>query len=91
MTQINLISYLLEPVMNVDVMCPADYVGDVISTLTQKGGLVSSIESRPAYELIIAQAPLVNMFGYTTALRSQTQGRGTFAMEFSHFAQKEGK
>jgi len=81
---------LLEPVMNVDVMCPADYVGEVISSLTQRGGLVNSIDSRPAYELIIAQAPLVKMFGYTTALRSQTQGRGTFAMEFSHFAKKEG-
>ena len=81
---------LLEPVMNVDIMCPADYVGDVISSLTQRGGLVSSIESRPAFELVISQAPLVKMFGYTTALRSQTQGRGTFAMEFSHFAQKEG-
>lgn len=80
---------LLEPVMNVDIMCPADYVGDVISSLTQRGGLVSSIESRPAFELVISQAPLVKMFGYTTTLRSQTQGRGTFAMEFSHFAQKE--
>ncbi len=81
---------LLEPVMNVDIMCPADYVGDVISSLTQRGGLVSSIESRPAFEMVISQAPLVKMFGYTTTLRSQTQGRGTFAMEFSHFAQKEG-
>ena len=80
---------LLEPIMNVDVMCPADYVGDVISSLTQRGGIVSTIESRPAFELVISQAPLVKMFGYTTALRSQTQGRGTFAMEFSHFAQKE--
>ncbi len=80
---------LLEPVMNVDVMCPVDYVGDVISSLTQRGGLVSSIESRPSFELIISQAPLVKMFGYTTALRNQTKGRGTFAMEFSHFAQKE--
>ena len=81
---------LLEPVMNVDIMCPAEYVGDVISSLTQRGGLVNRIESRPAYEMVIAQAPLVKMFGYTTSLRSQTQGRGTFAMEFSHFAAKEG-
>lgn len=80
---------LLEPIMNVDIMCPPSYVGDVISSLTQRGGLVSSIESRPAFELVIAQAPLVKMFGYTTTLRSQTQGRGTFAMEFSHFAKKE--
>jgi elongation factor G len=80
---------LLEPIMNVDIMCPVDYVGDVISSLTKRGGLVSSIESRPAFEMVISQAPLVKMFGYSTTLRSQTQGRGTFAMEFSHFAQKE--
>ena len=80
---------LLEPIMDVDVMCPVDYVGEVISSLTQRGGLVTSIESRPAFEMVISQAPLVKMFGYTTSLRSQTQGRGTFAMEFSHFAKKE--
>jgi len=79
---------LLEPVMNVDIMCPSEYVGDVISQITQRGGMVSSMESRPAYELVKAQAPMVTMFGYTTALRSQTQGRGTFSMEFSHFAPK---
>ncbi len=79
---------LLEPVMNVDIMCPAEYVGDVISQLTQRGGMVNSMESRPAFELVKAQAPMVKMFGYTTALRSQTQGRGTFSMEFSHFSQK---
>ncbi len=82
---------LLEPVMHVDIMCPAEYVGDVISQLTQRGGMVSSMESRPAYELVKAQAPLVSMFGYTTSLRSQTQGRGTFSMEFSHFALKTEK
>ena len=79
---------LLEPVMHVDIMCPAEYVGDVISQVTQRGGIVSSMESRPAFEIVKAQAPLVSMFGYTTILRSQTQGRGTFSMEFSHFAQK---
>lgn len=79
---------LLEPVMEVDVMCPPEYVGDVISQLTQRGGMVSSMESRPAFELVKAQAPMVKMFGYTTSLRSQTQGRGTFSMEFSHFAAK---
>ncbi len=79
---------LLEPIMEVDIMCPSEYVGDVISQLTQRGGMVSSMESRPAFELVKAQAPLVKMFGYTTSLRSQTQGRGTFSMEFSHFARK---
>ena len=46
------------------------------------------MESRPSHELVKAKAPLVNMFGYTTTLRSLTQGRGTFSMEFSHFAEK---
>lgn len=79
---------LLEPHMNLDVLCPAEYVGDVISGLTQRGGLVNSMESKPAHEHVKAQAPLVKMFGYTTTLRSQTQGRGSFAMEFSHYAPK---
>ena len=79
---------LLEPVMEVDVMCPSEQVGDVISNLTQRGGQVESMESRPSHELVKAKAPLVNMFGYSTTLRSLTQGRGTFSMEFSHFARK---
>ncbi len=79
---------LLEPVMEVDVMCPSEQVGDVISNLTQRGGHVESMESRTAYELVKSKAPLVNMFGYSTTLRSLTQGRGTFSMEFSHFAEK---
>ena len=79
---------LLEPVMEVDVMCPSEQVGDVIGSITQRGGHVESMDSRPSYELVKAKAPLVNMFGYTTTLRSLTQGRGTFSMEFSHFAEK---
>jgi elongation factor G len=79
---------LMEPVMHVDIMCPADYVGDVISSLTQRGGLVSSMESRTSHELVKAQAPMAKLFGYSTVLRSQTQGRGTFSLEFSHFAEK---
>ena len=79
---------LLEPIMEVDVMCPSEQVGDVISNLSQRGGHVDSMESRPSYELVKAKAPLVNMFGYSTTLRSLTQGRGTFSMEFSHFATK---
>lgn len=79
---------LLEPVMEVDVMCPAEQVGDVISNLTQRGGQVESMESRPTYELVKAKAPMVNMFGYSTTLRSLTQGRGTFSVVFSHFAKK---
>jgi len=79
---------LLEPIMEIDVMCPREQVGDVISNLSQKGGHVESMESRPTYELVRAKVPLVNMFGYSTVLRSLTQGRGNFSMEFSHFAKR---
>ncbi|MFO8063098.1 MAG: elongation factor G [Spirochaetia bacterium] len=77
---------LLEPIMRVDVMCPADFLGDVISGITMRGGVVQGVESRPAMEHIRAEAPLKQMFGYSTSLRSITQGRGNYAMEFSHFA-----
>ncbi len=80
---------LLEPVMTVDVMTPKDYVGDVISQLVSRGGIVESLESKTLIEHIHAKAPLESMFGYSTALRSITQGRGNFAMEFSRFAKKE--
>ncbi len=81
---------LLEPIMSVDVLCPKDYIGEVINNITTRGGIVHSLESRPAIEHINAQAPLSRMFGYSTILRSLSQGRGTFSMEFSHFAPKEG-
>ena len=79
---------LMEPVMNVTIIVPTQYVGDTISSLTSRGGIVSSMESKPSADHIIAQAPLSKLFGYSTALRSSTQGRGTFSMEFSHYAQK---
>lgn len=81
---------ILEPVMTIDIMVPKEFLGEVISHLTSRGGIISSLESRPTVEHIRASTPLANMFGYSTALRSITQGRGTFAMEFSHFARKAG-
>ena len=81
---------LLEPIMNVDILTPKEFVGEVISHITSRKGIISSLESKPSIEHIRAEVPLVNMFGYSTALRSLTQGRGTFAMEFSYFARKEG-
>ncbi|HDQ13489.1 MAG TPA: elongation factor G [Sediminispirochaeta sp.] len=81
---------LLEPIMHVDVMAPKDFIGDVMNHLTGRGGLIESLESKTNREHIRVKVPLANMFGYSTALRSITQGRGTFAMEFSHFAKKEG-
>ena len=79
---------LMEPVMKVVVAVPSQYVGEAISSITSRSGLVSSIESRPASEYIHAQAPLSQLFGYSTALRSATQGRGTFSMEFDHYEEK---
>ena len=81
---------LLEPVMDVNVLSPKDYIGEVINNLTTRGGIVNSLESRPLIDHINAKSPLAKMFGYSTVLRSLTQGRGTFSMEFSHFAPKDG-
>ena len=81
---------LLEPIMRVDIMCPKEFLGDVISGITMRGGLVHGVESRTSAEHIRAEAPMEHMFGYSTSLRSVTQGRGNYAMEFSHFAKKEG-
>jgi elongation factor G len=81
---------LLEPIMKVDIMCPKANIGEVMSHLAMKNGVVESLESKTVLDHITAKIPLVNMFGYSTALRSMTQGRGTFAMEFSHFSRKEG-
>ncbi len=81
---------LLQPVMEVDVLSPKNFVGEVISHLTSRGGIINSLESKPTREHIRAEVPLVDMFGYSTALRSLTQGRGTFAMQFAYFAKKEG-
>lgn len=77
---------LLQPVMNLTVICPKEFMGDVISGITTRGGIVHGVESRLTAEHIEAEAPLKKMFGYSTALRSTTQGRGTYSMEFSHFA-----
>lgn len=79
---------MMEPVMDVTLIVPNQYVGDTISTLTSRGGIVSSMESKPNADHIYAQAPLAKLFGYSTSLRSSTQGRGTFSMEFSHYSQK---
>jgi len=78
----------LEPVMKVDIMTPKDYMGEVISLLSQRGGIVNGSDSRSAIDVIHAQAPLAVMFGFSTSLRSVSQGRASFSMEFSHFEQK---
>jgi elongation factor G len=81
---------LFEPVMNVDILCPKDFVGEAMSQITQRGGLISSLESKPSIEVVHAQAPMAKMFGFSTSLRSVTQGRASFGMTFSHFEVKKG-
>jgi elongation factor G len=77
---------LLEPIMKVDILTPREFLGDVLANLTTRKGDIVSIESRQTVESIHAHVPLATMFGYSTTLRSATQGRATFSMEFSHFA-----
>lgn len=79
---------LMEPIMRVQATAPSEYIGDVISSLTQRGGIVSSMESKISGDTVIAECPLRKMFGYTTVLRSSTQGRGSFSMEFDHYSEK---
>ena len=78
---------LLEPVMRVEVVAPDDYTGDVIGDLSARTASITGIDSRNGSgQSIQADVPLAAMFGYATALRSRTQGRGTFVMEFDHYA-----
>ncbi len=78
---------LLEPVMKVEVETPEDYMGDVIGDLNRRRGLVQGMEDSPAGKLVTAEVPLAEMFGYATALRSMSQGRATYSMEFEKYAE----
>ena len=77
---------LLEPVMKVDVNAPPDYLGAVVGDISSRRGRVAQIDERNEIKYILAYLPLAEMFGYTTRLRSITQGRGYFTMEFFHYA-----
>ena len=76
---------LMEPIMQVDVMVPEDYMGDVIGGLNARRGQIQGMEPRGGVEAISAAVPLSEMFGYATALRSSTQGRGQYTMQPSHY------
>ncbi len=76
---------LLEPIMEVEVETPEDYVGDVIGDLNSRRGKIMGMENKGIITAIRAYVPLAEMFGYATTLRSLTQGRGTFIMKFSHY------
>jgi elongation factor G len=82
---------MLEPIMAVDLVSPHDFVGEVMSLVTQRGGHVLSMNARAELDEIKAQAPMAQMFGFMTALRSVSQGRASFSMEFSHFEKKSGR
>ncbi|HOA82471.1 MAG TPA: elongation factor G [Thermodesulfovibrio thiophilus] len=76
---------LLEPIMDVEVVVPEDYMGEVIGDLNSRRGKIQSMEKRGKAQVIRAMVPLAEMFGYATDLRSKTQGRGTYTMQFSHY------
>ena len=81
---------LLEPVMDVDISCPKEFVGDAMNQMTSRGGIILGQDSKQTGEIVHAQAPMAKMFGFSTSLRSATQGRASFSMEFSHFQVKPG-
>ena len=78
---------LLEPVMDLEVIVPDEYLGDVMSDLNSKRAQINGVESRKKYQVVKAHVPLAEMFGYSTDLRSATQGRATFTMQFASYDQ----
>jgi elongation factor G len=78
---------LLEPIMETEVLVPEAFTGDVIGDLNARKGKISQIVSKGSIQVLTANVPLSKMFGYSTALRSASQGRGTFSMQFSHYDQ----
>ena len=76
---------LLEPIMKVEVEVPEDYMGDVIGDINRRRGQINAMNDRIGVKVIDSQVPLSEMFGYSTDLRSMTQGRGTYSMEFAHY------
>jgi elongation factor G len=76
---------LLEPIMAVEVVTPEDYMGDVIGDLNSRRGRIEGMEANGNVQQIRAQVPLSEMFGYSTDLRSRTQGRATYTMQFAHY------
>jgi elongation factor G len=78
---------LLEPIMAVEVETPPDFMGNVVGDLSSRRGIIQGMEDVIGVKVIKAEVPLGEMFGYSTALRSATQGRATYTMEFKHYAE----
>ena len=81
---------LLEPIFAVEVVTPDDYMGDVMGDLNSRRGMIQGMEERNGAQVVRAHVPLSEMFGYSTDLRSTTQGRATYTMIFDHYAQVPG-
>jgi len=77
--------FLLDPIMDVEIFVPESFMGEVIGDLISRSGKIESISDKTGVKIIRATVPLARMFGYATSLRSASQGRGTFSMQFSHF------
>ena len=80
-------SVLLEPIMKVEILTPDAYFGDLMGNVTARRGIIQGTEDRNGIKVIDANIPLAEMFGYATDLRSRTQGRGNYTMQFSHYAE----
>jgi elongation factor G len=78
---------LLEPIMNVEIVTPDEYMGDVNGDLNRRRGVLQGMDESPAGKIIRAEVPLAEMFGYATDLRSMSQGRATYSMEFAHYTE----
>jgi elongation factor G len=78
---------LLEPIMRVEAVTPEEYMGDVMGDLNRRRGILQGMDDTPAGKAVRAEVPLKEMFGYATDLRSLTQGRATFSMEFTKYVQ----
>ena len=78
---------LLEPIMKVEIITPDDYFGDIMGNVTSRRGTIVSTDDRAGAKVVDAEVPLSEMFGYATDLRSRTQGRGQFTMQFDHYAE----
>lgn len=78
---------LLEPMMAVEVETPEDYMGNVVGDLSSRRGMIQGMEDLPGIKIIRSEVPLAEMFGYSTSLRSATQGRATYTMEFKHYSE----
>jgi elongation factor G len=78
---------ILEPIMEVEVTTPSEYLGDVIGDLSSRRGKIGGMTQRSENQVVAADVPLAEMFGYSTTLRSMTQGRSVYSMQFDHYEQ----